>query len=61
MAALSAIRFNQELKGFYRRLRRRGKPGKVALVAVMRKLLLQLHAIARRGSPWVPSLYPAPA
>ena len=61
MAALSAIRFNQELKGFYRRLRRRGKPGKVALVAVMRKLLLQLHAIARRGTPWVPSLYPAPA
>ena len=60
MAALSAIRFNQELKGFYRRLRRRGKPGKVALVAVMRKLLLLLHAIARRGSPWVPSLYPAP-
>ena len=47
MAALSAIRFNHELKGFYRRLRRRGKLGKVALVAVMRKLLLQLHAIAR--------------
>ena len=61
MAALSAIRFNQELKGFYRRLRRRGKPGKVALVAVMRKLLLLLHAIARRGTPWIPSLYPAPA
>ena len=60
MAALSAIRFNQELKGFYRRLRRRGKPGKVALVAVMRKLLLQLHAIARRGTPWVPSHYPLP-
>ena len=31
-----------------------GKPGKVALVAdLMRKLLLQLHAIARRGTPWV--------
>lgn len=55
MAALSAIRFNPELKGFYRRLRRRGKLGKVALVAVMRKLLLQLHALARRGTPWVPS------
>ncbi len=61
MAALSAIRFNQELKGFYRRLRRRGKLGKVALVAVMRKLLLLLHAIARRGTPWVPSLNPAPS
>ena len=51
MAALSAIRFNPELKDFYRRLRRRGKLGKVALVAVMRKLLLQFHAIARRGTP----------
>ena len=61
MAALSAIRFNQELKGFYRRLRRRGKLGKVALVAVMRKSLLQLHAIARRGSPWVPAANTEPA
>lgn len=58
MAALSAIRCNPELSGFYDRLRRRGKPGKVALVAVMRKLLLQLHAIARRGTPWLPTLNP---
>ena len=60
MAALAAIRFNPELKTFYRRLRRRGKVGKVALVAVMRKLLLQLHAIARRGTPWVPACPRAP-
>ena len=53
MAALSAIRHNEDLGAFYRRLRRRGKVGKVALVAVMRKLLLMLHAIARRGTPWV--------
>ena len=58
MAALSAIRSNQPLGAFYRRLRRRGKLGKVALVAVMRKLLLQLHAIARRGSPWVAAYSP---
>ena len=60
MAALAAIRFNPELKAFYRRLRRRGKVGKVALVAVMRKLLLLLHAIARRGTPWVPACPGAP-
>ncbi len=60
MAALSATRCNPELGGFYRRLRRRGKPAKVALVAVMRKLLLQLHAIARRGTPWLPTLHPQP-
>ena len=60
MAALSVIRTNTDLGRFYQRLRRRGKPGKVALVAVMRKLLLRLHAIARRGTPWVPEGAPAP-
>ena len=50
MAALSAIRHNTELRCFYRRLRQRGKPGKVALTAVMRKLLLQLNAVAQRAT-----------
>lgn len=59
MAALSVIRPNTDLGRFYRRLRQRGKPGKVAVVAVMRKLLLQLHAMARRGTPWVPDGAPA--
>ena len=31
-----------------------GKPGNVAVVAVMHKILLQLNAVARRGTPWVP-------
>ena len=65
MAALSAIRNRGELSRFYQGLRQRGKTGKVALVAVMRKLLLQLHAIARRGTPWTlnhtqPSSIPIP-
>ena len=60
MAALSLIRRNNSaLARFYNRLKKRGKPGKVALVAVMRKLLLQLHAIARRGTPWVDNYVPA--
>ena len=52
MAALSAVRAPGELRRFYQELRQRGKAGKVALVAVMRKLLMRLHAIARRGTPW---------
>ena len=60
LAALSLIRCkNNALARFYQQLRQRGKPGKVALVAVMRKLLLQLHAIARRGTPWVEDYAPA--
>jgi len=54
MAALSAIRHDPRLRDFYRRLRGRGKPGKVAVVAVMRKMLLQVNAIAHRGTPWTP-------
>jgi len=43
MAALSAARFNPILSRFYRRLRTKGKPHKLALTAVMRKLLLALN------------------
>ena len=53
LAALSAIRYNEEMARFYRGLRNRGKAGKVALVAVMRKMLLLLNAVAHRATPWV--------
>ncbi len=43
MAALVASRRNPILADFYRRLRTKDKPHKVALTAVMRKLLLALN------------------
>jgi transposase len=43
MAALVAARRNCILRDFYQRLRTKGKPHKVALTAVMRKLLLALN------------------
>jgi transposase len=43
MAALVAARHNRILRDFYQRLRTKGKPHKVALTAVMRKLLLALN------------------
>ena len=55
LCACSVIQVLGELRRFYQNLRQRGKPGNMALVAVMRKLLLQLNALARRGMPWVPS------
>ena len=54
ICAWSVIRTGGAMRHYYQGLRQRGKPGKVALVAVMRKLLLQLNAVARRGTPWVP-------
>ena len=52
--AWSVIQHDAEMRRFYQRLRGRGKPGNVSVVAVMRKLLLLLNAVARRGTPWVP-------
>lgn len=52
MAALVASRHNPTLKSFYQRLIRAGKAKKLALVAVMRKLLTILNAIVRDQTPW---------
>jgi transposase len=48
MAAFSAIRFNPVLKPFYARLRAKGKPFKVALIAVARKLLTTLNTALKK-------------
>lgn len=52
MAALAATRHNPALRTYYLRLRRAGKPAKVALVAVMRKLLTILNAMVKHQQSW---------
>lgn len=47
MAAVAAIRHNARLKPLYLRLREAGKPAKLALIAVARKLLIIANAILR--------------
>jgi len=47
MAALTAMRLDPHLQAFYRGLRERGKAAKVAIVAVMRKMLVILNARMR--------------
>jgi len=55
MSALSAARFNPALRAFYQRLIAKGKLPKVALTAVMRKLLVymnhKLKALAAQSIP----------
>lgn len=49
MAVLSAIKVKDPvLGGFYQRLRLRGKPFKLAMIATVRKLITILNAIARQ-------------
>ena len=52
MAALVASRHNPVLKTFYHRLIDAGKPKKLALTALMQKLLTILNAILRDRKPW---------
>jgi len=52
MAAQAATRFNPTLKLFKQRLIAAGKKPKVAIVAVMRKMIVTLNAMVRNNTPW---------
>ena len=52
LAAMNAARFNPVLRALYQRLRQAGKPPKLAFVALARKLLTILNAIARERTAW---------
>jgi transposase len=50
MCALTAIRWNSNIKPFYQTLKKSGKPNKLALVAAMRKIIIILNAMLRDGA-----------
>ena len=52
LAALVGSRFNPVLKAMYDRLVEAGKPKKLALIAVARRLLTILNAIVRDQTEW---------
>ena len=54
MPALVAMRFNPDLKAKYTQLRDAGKPAKVAIVAIMRKLLETANALVKADRMWTP-------
>jgi transposase len=58
MAALNAVRRDRNIKSFYQRLRTAGKPAKLALIAVARKLLTVLNAMLRDRNTYA---VPAPS
>jgi transposase len=53
MAAQAAIRYNATLRAFRQRLIAAGKKPKVAIVAVMRKMIVTLNTMVRNASPWL--------
>ncbi len=56
MPALVAIRFNADMKAKYQALVANGKPPKVAITAVMRKLLILGNALLREHRNWTPKI-----
>jgi transposase len=64
MAAHSAARFNPHLKRFYERLLAQGKAKKLALTAVMRKLIVLANTLLKEDRHWsehAPIAKPLPA
>lgn len=56
LAALSATRFNADMKAFYQRLTGNGKPAKVALIAVARKLVVLANTLISEDRTWQPHM-----
>jgi transposase len=54
LAALAAARFNADLKVFYQRMTAAGKPSKVALIAVARKLAVLANTLISQDRTWLP-------
>lgn len=54
MPALVAMRFNPDLRSKYAALREAGKPAKVAIVVLMRKLLETANALVKANRNWTP-------
>ena len=52
MPALVAMRYNPDMQKTYQRLVANGKPPKVAIVAVMRKLIITANALLRDNRKW---------
>ncbi len=52
MPALVALRLNPDMRRKYRALKDAGKPSKVAIAAIMRKLIVLANALVRDNRKW---------
>jgi len=56
LSAMTAVRFNPDIKRFYERLVAAGKHKKVALTACIRKIVTALNAMIRDNLKWKPAM-----
>lgn len=60
MPTLVATRHNPDIKAFYEKLIKAGKPAKVALTACMRKLVILINALFKDNRKWSEKKYAQP-
>ncbi len=53
MPALVATRDNKDMKTMYQRLIAKGKPPKIAITAIMRKLIILANTLVKQGRIWI--------
>jgi transposase len=59
MPALVSIQYNPRMIAFYRRLKEKGKNGKVIVCAIMRKLVHVIFGVLKSGKMYDPNYKPA--
>lgn len=52
ICAMSAIRHHPEIREYYDRIKKHNPAGKVALVAVMRKILILMYTVCKSSKPY---------
>jgi len=57
MATMVSIKYNDEMKKFYNRLKDNGKHSTVAQIAVMRKLIVIAHSLYKNNTQYDKELY----
>ena len=55
MAALNSARSEKGFKAEYRAMRNAGKPAKVALIAIARKIVVAANTMLKHDRPWTPT------
>lgn len=57
MATMVSIKYNNEMREFYDRLKENGKHSTVAQIAVMRKLIVIAHSLYKNKTTYNPEIY----
>ena len=56
LAAVASLKHFPDMRDYYMKMKAKGKPSKVALIAIVNKLIGMLSCVMKRGTPWIKNL-----